>query len=140
MTLKTRKPEHIGIRARIGGYVSTEEGQQTAVTLMFIGTIVIVALILLGAIAINWYNDNLRPLGKVGSTEIAPQLLRDDVNLEQWRISRDESRITEAQIAGTIDADTATAKQSDLDSRSQNMSTTALDSLVDFDVPGAASA
>ena len=131
MTMRTRRPRGLGVRARLGGLVETEERQQATVTIFFIGTIITVALILLGAIGLAWYNDNLRPLGKVGSTEIAPQLLRDKVRLEQYRISRDESRITEAAIAGTIDTDTASAKKSALDTRTQSLSTDALNELVD---------
>lgn len=131
MTVRTRRPEKVGIRARLGGLVDTEERQQTVLTIAFIGVIVLVALILLGALGVSWYNDNLRAVGKVGSQEISPQMLRDSVNLEQWRISRDEGRITQAQIAGTIDADTAQSKTSALDSKSQGLSTTALDTLVD---------
>src|SRR4051812_28452142 len=107
MTIRTRRPERIGVRARLGGLVSTEERQQTTITVLFIATIVVVALLLIGVIGATWYNDNLRPLGKVGSVEIAPQLLRDSVNLEAWRIARDEGRVTDAQLAGQIDADTA---------------------------------
>jgi len=131
MTLRTRRPQRVGIRARLGGLVDTEERQQAVITVAFIATIAAVALILLGAIGLGWYNDNLRPLGKVGSVEIPPQLLRDEIGLEQWRINRDENRITEAQIAGTMDASTASAKTSALDSLSQNLSTTGLESLVD---------
>ena len=131
MTVRTRRPEKVGIRARLGGLVDTEERQQTALTILFIGIIAVVALILLGALGMNWYNDNLRAVGKVGTQEISPQMLRDSVNLEQWRISRDEGRITQAQIAGTIDADTAQSKTSALESKSQGLSTSALDTLVD---------
>ncbi len=131
MTVRTRRTEKVGVRARLGGLVDTEERQQAVLTILFIGTIVVVALIFIGALSVGWYNDNLRSLGKVGGTEISPQMLRDNINLEQWRISRDEGRITQAQIAGTIDSDTATSKTDALNTKSQNLSTTALDTLVD---------
>ena len=131
MTLRARRPERVGIRTRLGRLVETEDRQQTFVTGLFIGAIVIVVLILIGAVALAWYNDNLRPLGRVGSVEIGPQMLRDSVALEQWRITRDESRITQAQIDGSLDATTASTKLSDLDQRAQDLSTNALDSLVD---------
>jgi parvulin-like peptidyl-prolyl isomerase len=131
MTVRTRRPERVGVRARLGGMVDTEEHQQALLTVLFIGTIIAVALIIFGALGVNWYNDNLRAVGKVGSQEISPQMLRDSVNLEQWRISRDEGRITQAQIDGTLDTATANSKNAALDSQSQNLSTTALDSLVD---------
>ncbi len=131
MTVRTRRPEKIGIRARLGGMVETEERQQALLTVLFIGTIVIVAIILIGALSLGWYNDNLRPVGKVGSQEIAPQMLRDKTSLERWRIARDENLITQAQIAGTLDSATANSKTTALDSQSSNLATTALDSLVD---------
>jgi len=130
MTVRTRRPEG-GIRTRLGRLVETEDGEQTLVTILFILIIAAVILILIGAIALGWYNDNLRPLGNVGGTEIGPQVLRDRIGLEQWRISRDESRITQAQISGALDADTAQQKLSDLDQRTSDLSTTALDTLVD---------
>jgi parvulin-like peptidyl-prolyl isomerase len=130
MTLRTRRPEG-GIRTRLGRLTETDEKQQALVTVLFIVTIIAVVLILLGAVAVGWYNDNLRPLGKVGSVEISPQLMKDSIRLEQWRISRDESRITQAQIDGTLDATTAQSQLSALDTRTQNLSTTALDTLID---------
>lgn len=130
MTLRTRRPEG-GIRTRLGRLTETDEKQQALVTILFIVTIAAVILILLGAVGVGWYNDNLRPLGKVGSVEISPQLMKDSIRLEQWRISRDESRITQAQIDGTLDATTAQSQLSALDTRTQNLSTTALDTLID---------
>jgi len=131
MTIRTRRPQRIGVRARLGGLVETEDRQQTLITVLFIATIVVVALILLGAIGVGWYNDNLRALGKVGSVEIAPQTLRDHIRLQQYRIARDENRITQAAIAGLIDQATATTKTSALTSQTQSLSTTALATLVD---------
>jgi parvulin-like peptidyl-prolyl isomerase len=131
MTIQTRRPERIGVRARLGRLVETEERQQTVITIAFIATIAAVVLILLGAIGLGWYNDNLRPLGKVGSVEIGPQLLRDKVRLETFRINRDEGRVTQAQVAGQLTADEASAKDQALQTRSTNLSTTVLDTLVD---------
>lgn len=131
MTIRTRRPERIGIRARLGGLVETEERQQAVLTVLFIGTIVAVVLIFLGALGAGWYNDNLRPLGKVGAQEIPPQMLRDETNLETWRIARDEDIITQAQIAGTIDATTASTKTTALDTQTQGLSTNGLNLLVD---------
>jgi parvulin-like peptidyl-prolyl isomerase len=131
MTVRTRRPQRLGIRARLGGLVETEERQQALITVLFIGTIVAVALIFIGALGVGWYNDNIRALGKVGSVELSPQLLRDDIKLQQFRIARDQARVTQAQIAGQIDDTTAQGKLSQLDSEAQNLPTTALDTLVD---------
>jgi parvulin-like peptidyl-prolyl isomerase len=131
MTIRTRRPERVGVRARLGRLVETEERQQATVTILFIATIAVVALILLGAIGVGWYNENLRALGKVGSVEIGPAMLRDKVRLETYRINRDEGRVTQAQIAGQLTADEADAKNQALQTRSSNLATTALDTLVD---------
>jgi len=131
MTIQTRRPQRIGVRARLGQLTATEERQQVVITVLFIAVIAAVALILLGAIGVGWYNDNLRALGKVGSVEIGPQMLRDKIGLEQFRINRDEGRITQAQVAGQLTADDANAKDQALQTRSTNLSTTALESVVD---------
>jgi parvulin-like peptidyl-prolyl isomerase len=131
MTVRTRRPERVGIRARLGGLVETEERQQAVITVLFIGTIIAVALIILGAVGVGYYNDNLRALGQVGSVQISPQMLKDETNFETWRLQRDEGQITEAQIAGQIDSTTAATKNSALQSVSQNLSTNALPMLVD---------
>ena len=131
MSIRHRRPQRIGIRTRLGHLVEGDERQQLLVTGFFIVAIVAVILILVGAVALAWYNDNLRPLAHVGSVEIGPQILKDSVRLEGWRIARDESRITQAQIDGTLDANTAQLRLSALDQRTQDLSTTALDDLVD---------
>ncbi len=130
MTLRVRRPDR-GIRTRLGRLFEGEERQQLVVTALFIAAIAAVLLILIGAIGLAWYNDNLRPLARVGSVEIGPQLLRDRLSVEQWRIMRDEGRVDTAQIDGEIDAETALARKSALDQRAQALSTTGLDDLID---------
>jgi parvulin-like peptidyl-prolyl isomerase len=131
MTLRTRRPQG-GIRTRLGRLVETEERQQALVTGLFIGAIALVVLILIGAFALAWYNDNLRALARVGSVEVKPQQVRDYLRLEQFRIARDESRLTQAQIDGEIDETEAAARQQELDQREQALQTTGLDNLVDL--------
>ena len=131
MTYRARRQAKPGLRTRLGGLIEGEERQQLAVSLLFFGAIVAVLLMLVGAVAIAWYNDNLRPLGRVGSVEIGPGLLRAKVDLEQWRIERDQDRVTQAQINGEIDADTAQARLSALQQQSQALSTQALEDLID---------
>lgn len=131
MTIRLRRPER-GIRTRLGRLVETEERQQAVVTALFVAAIGLVLLILVGAVALAWYNDNVRPLARVGATEVGPQSLRDYVGLEQWRIARDESRITEAQINGDLTAEEAEIRLAELNQRSETLDTTALNDLVDL--------
>jgi parvulin-like peptidyl-prolyl isomerase len=99
---------------------------------LFIGAIVLVVLALIGAVALAWYNDNLRPLARVSAVEIGPQLMRDRVAFETWRIGRDQDRVTEAQINGEIDAATASSRISALTDQLNQLSTTGLDDLIDI--------
>ena len=60
-----------------------EERQQQLVTLLFVLAIAAVVLILLGALGLSFYNDNLRPLARVNAVEVGPQLLRQYAALGQ---------------------------------------------------------
>jgi parvulin-like peptidyl-prolyl isomerase len=131
MTLRTRRPNR-GIRTRLGRLVETEERQQALVTSLFLAAIGLVVLILIGAVAVAWYNENLRPLARVGATEVGPQRYRDYVRLELWRISRDENRLTQAQIDGDLTAEEAQARVQELNQRSESLPSTAVDELVDL--------
>ena len=130
MTVRVRRPKG-GIRTRLGRLVEGEERQNLLVTWGFIAAIAAVLLILVGAIGLSWYNDNLRALARVGGAEVGPQLLRDSVALQQWRIAREESRVTQAQIDGEIDAETAQARIAELNQRAEDLPTTALEDLID---------
>ena len=132
MTFRPRRQARPGIGARVRGLFEGEERQQATVTVLFIGAIILVVLALIGAVALAWYNDNLRPLARVGTVEIGPQLMRDRVAFETWRIGRDEDRVTEAQINGEIDATTASTRLSALNDQLTQLSTTGLDDLIDI--------
>ena len=132
MTIRLRRPER-GIRTRLGRLVETEERQQAVVTALFVAAIGLVLLILVGAVALAWYNDNVRPLARVGATEVGPLAVRDYVRLEQWRIARDEGRITEAQINGDLTAEEADIRVGELNQRSETLNSPAvLSDLVDL--------
>jgi parvulin-like peptidyl-prolyl isomerase len=108
-----------------------EERQQATVTFLFIGAIAVVLLALVGAIALAWYNDNLRPLARVGTFEIQPQLMRDRAALESWRIARDQDRVSEALRDGEIDQATASARAQALQDQLDALTTNGLDDLID---------
>jgi parvulin-like peptidyl-prolyl isomerase len=131
MSLRVRR-QKVSIRSRLGRLVETEERQNFLVSALFVTAIVVTLLILVGAIALAWYNDNLRPLARVGSVEVGPQLLRDRLNLEQWRINRERDRITQAVIDGEIDSATAQSLNTALDQQLQGLGATGLDDLVDI--------
>ena len=131
MTLRARTSKPDSYRTRFRRQFDGEDRQQAAVTALFVGLIALVVLILVGAIALAWYNDNLRPLAKVGSVEIGPQLFRNRIALEQWRINTEGNRLTQAQINGEITQEELSAKTSALEQRREALSTSGLDNLID---------
>lgn len=132
MSFRSRRPARPGVGARVRGLFEGEERQQATVTMLFIGAIVLVVLALIGAVALAWYNDNLRPLARVGTAEIQPQLMRDRVAFETWRIGRDQDRVSQALIDQEIDAATASARISALTDQLNQLGTTGLDDLIDI--------
>ena len=132
MTFRPRRPARPGVGARVRALFEGEDRQQAVVTTLFIGAIVLVVLALIGAVGLAWYNDNLRPLARVGSVEIGPQLMRDRIAFETWRNERDQGRVTLAQINGEIDAATASARIGALNDQLNQLGTTGLDNLIDI--------
>lgn len=109
-----------------------EERQQAVVTLLFALAVAAVVVILLGAIGLTWYNENLRALARVGGTEVGPQLLRQHVALQQWRLGVQTNRLQQANVAGEIDLETFTARQGELEQEAQEVTTNALTNIVDL--------
>ncbi|MEO6349773.1 MAG: peptidylprolyl isomerase [Candidatus Limnocylindrales bacterium] len=132
MTLRARTRRPNRIQTRIRRVFEGEERQQAAVTIMFLVAIAAIVLILVGVIGLSWYNDNLRPLARVGSVEVGPQQLRDHVGLRQWRIQTEMNRLTQANIDQQIDAPTLQQKMTALQTEQEGLTSTALDDLVDL--------
>ena len=131
MTFRPRRRSRLGIGTRVRRLFEGEERQQATVTVLFIGAIAVVILALVGSIALAWYNDNLRPLARVGSFEIQPQLMRDRVELESWRIGRDQDRVSEALQNGEIDQATAASRTQALQDQLDALATSGLEDLID---------
>jgi parvulin-like peptidyl-prolyl isomerase len=131
MSMRVRR-RNVTLRSRLGRLVETEERQNFVVSALFVLAILATVAILVGAVALAWYNENIRPLARVGSVEIGPQLMRDRLNLESWRIERELDAITQAQINGEIDAATAQERQTALQQQLQGLAATGLDDLIDL--------
>ncbi|MBA2260155.1 MAG: peptidylprolyl isomerase, partial [Acidobacteria bacterium] len=132
MTLRARTTKPTSLRTRLRRSLDSEERQQAVVTALFALAIAAIVLILLGVVGLAFYNENIRPLARVGSVEIGPQQLKDRIELEQWRINREASRLTQAKINNEIDQATLTQRQGLLDQRADALLTTGLDGLVDI--------
>src|SRR5688500_8119421 len=132
MTLRARTTRPSSRRISLRRMFEGEERQQAVVTVLFALAIAAVVLILLGAVGLTWYNENLRSLARVGSVEVGPQLLRQHVELEQWRIQLQSNRLQAANVAGEIDLETLSARNDELGQQSQDVTTNALTNLVDL--------
>lgn len=132
MTLRARTTRPTARRIQLRRLFEGEERQQATVTALFVVVIAAIVLILFLAIGFDWYDKNIRPLARVGSVEVGPQLLTDRLELEQWRIQLERNRLTQASIDREIDAATLAARGSELDQRAQALQTTGLDDLVDL--------
>ena len=108
-----------------------EERQQFVVTAVFVTLIVLLVLILLAAIGLTWYNDNLRPIARVGSVEILPATVRDRAALLQERLQRREGQLRVAQQDGEITLELMTERLSELEQQAQQIGTTAVEGLID---------
>jgi parvulin-like peptidyl-prolyl isomerase len=76
------------------------------------GLVVVAAIaILLIAVAANYYNENLAPVGSVDGQSISKAELRDRSQIESWRLDEAERRIRTLTVAGRLtqaQADTQT--------------------------------
>src|SRR6185503_12246233 len=92
--------------------------------LVNVGFLVLIVLLGVGlvlAIALSYYDSNLRPLAHVGGVEISPAMVRDRMALDGERFSRDEGRLRELQINNEIDLATMSSKTDDLQAKAQQL-------------------
>src|SRR5688572_18438583 len=132
MTLRARPTRPTSRTTRLRRMFEGEERQQAVVTAFFVLAIAAIVVILIGVIALAFYEQNIRPLARVASVEVGPQLFRDRLGLEQWRITTEQNRLTEASINNEIDAETLAARSGELEQRAQALSSTGLEDLVDL--------
>ncbi len=113
-----------------------EERTQFWVTLGFIGVVLLAILILGGAVAAGYYNDHFRPVARVQGTEINRDAWLDRQKVETFRLKKAEGRIREALASGRLDEQTANGQLQALNQRSQNVSSEAIEGLIDEALQG----
>jgi parvulin-like peptidyl-prolyl isomerase len=129
MTVRV-KPTSGPKRRRSSG--DSEERFQLFVTVGFIGLIVAVVLILIGAVAYAYYDSHFRPIATVGPTSISRDQWATRANLELLRISNQETRIRSQVAAGQLDGTTGDTLITSLESSKQNVASTSAEDLVDL--------
>ena len=110
----------------------SEERFQLFVTVGFIGLIVAVVLILIGAVAYAYYDSHFRPIATVGATTITRDQWATRANLELLRISNQETRIRAQVSANQLDGTTGDSLITSLESSKTNVASTSAEDLVDL--------
>jgi len=109
-----------------------EDRQQFIVTALFVGLIGLLVFFLVAAVALSYYNDNIRAVANVGGMEIGPGMVREHGALLNNRLNIEEGRITQALTDQEIDAIAAQQLQSDLAVRRNELGVTAIEGLIDL--------
>jgi parvulin-like peptidyl-prolyl isomerase len=117
--------------ASLSSYFAGEERQNLLVNVLFVGMIGVLLLILVGAVALTWYEQNLRPVARVGSVEISPGTARAYVGYRQALLTLREGELRQAQINGEISSATFSTLLSQLNSEASQLSSTAINDLID---------
>lgn len=129
MTVRV-KPTSAPKRRRSSG--DSEERFQLFVTVGFIGLIVAVVVILVGAVAFAYYDTHFRPIATVGSTNITRDQWSTRATLELLRINSQETRIRAQESANQVDPTTGDASITALETSKNNVPTQSAEDLVDL--------
>lgn len=110
-----------------------DDRRDTLVILGFVGLIALLGVGLLLAFGLAYYDQNLRPLARVGGNEISPAHIRDRSALDGERITRDQGRLRVLQTNNEIDVATLNSASSELNSKLQQLtSATVTEELIDL--------
>jgi len=101
------------------------------ITAGFAAIVASLVVILVGAFAWTYYEQNIRPVARVGSVEIPPQLARERTLLLDFRLSREEGRLGEMRTTQEIDQATFTVQLQDVRTRQQELQFGATENLID---------
>ena len=119
-------------RARRNPFES-EERRDTLVVVGFVTLIVLLIFGIVAAVALNYYDQNIRPLANVGGTEISPSMVRDRGTLDQARLTRDEGRYRVLQQTNEIDAAQLSTALDGLNTKTQALTSDAVaEELIDL--------
>ncbi|MEO7118050.1 MAG: peptidylprolyl isomerase [Candidatus Limnocylindrales bacterium] len=128
MTIRPVKAE----RPRRRGGVDSEDRFQFLVTVGFVALVALVAVILVGSVALSYYNSHLKPVATVGGIGITRDQWADRSKLGSFRIVRAEAAVRRALAAGQIDEATAQSRLDSLSTAADNVDSQAISDLIDL--------
>jgi parvulin-like peptidyl-prolyl isomerase len=96
------------------------------------GLVILAAIaILLIAVAVSFYDDNIAPVGSVDGESITKAELRERAEIESWRLSESERRIRTLTVAGRLTQAQAQAQTESLAQQRQQLGPIALERIID---------
>ncbi len=119
-------------RRRRLSFLHDEDRQQFVVTAAFALLIALLVVMLVAAVALAYYNENIRAVARVGEVEIAPGMVRDRAALLRERLNIEEGRVIQAQINGEIDDAALAERKADIAQRQSELGITAIEGLIDL--------
>jgi parvulin-like peptidyl-prolyl isomerase len=128
MTLRQRQMA----RPRRRTFMHGEDRQQFYVTVLFVGLIGLLVFFLVAAVGLAFYNENIRPVARVGDVEIGPGMVRERAALLRNRIQIEENQLTPAVIDGEIDATRAAQRRTELDNQRNELGVVSVEGLIDI--------
>jgi parvulin-like peptidyl-prolyl isomerase len=108
------------------------QDRRTFITNVAFALVIVAALlILVVAVAVNWYSEHLAPVGSVAGQTITRDQLRDRVEIEQWRLLEQDRRITNQVATGRLTEAQAQSARQVLTNQAQNVEAIALERIID---------
>jgi parvulin-like peptidyl-prolyl isomerase len=99
--------------------------------LAFAAVIVAAVVILLVAVAFNWYTSHLAPVASVNGQTITKDQLNDRIAIEAWRIREQTRRIQNLVASGRMTQAQADSAGQILQSQAQQLDSLALERIID---------
>jgi parvulin-like peptidyl-prolyl isomerase len=130
MTLRSTQKPSSGRPVRV--LQDPEDRFQQWVTLGFVGLIVAVAVIVVGALAYGYWDANFRGVASVNGESISRDQWRGRAALETFRLEREEGRIRTALAAGEIEQDEAAVQLQAVAFARQGVDAGSLERLIDL--------
>lgn len=103
------------------GLFEADDRRDALVNLGFVALIAVLGIGLLVAFGLAYYDQNLRPLARIGDREVSPGMVRDRAGLDQERLTRDEGRLRVLNTNHEIDTAAMNAAIQELTTRGEQL-------------------
>jgi parvulin-like peptidyl-prolyl isomerase len=109
----------------------SRDRRNTLLNLGFVAVIVAAVLLLLVAVGVTYYNDNLASVGSVDGSSISKAELRDRTIIEDWRLQEATRRIRTQVVAGRLTQAQADLQEQVIGQQQQQLVQISLERMID---------